>query len=74
MFGARGNDAARSSTLRVGGMSCKNCARKVTESIEKLSGVESVDVNVKKGVVRVQGAVPLDDVKKAIENAGYTLK
>jgi uncharacterized protein len=57
--------------LKVSGMSCKNCARKVTDSIEKLNGVESVDVNVKKGEVRVQGAVPLDDVKKAVEDAGY---
>ena len=75
LFGMRKSEgeAHPAITIKVSGMSCKNCARKVTESIEKLSGVKSVDVDVKKGQVRVTGSVPLDDVKKAVEDAGYKI-
>jgi hypothetical protein len=66
-----GHEAPPPLLIKVSGMSCKNCARKVTEAVKKLNGVESVNVDVKKGTVRVEGSVLADEVKKAVEDAGY---
>jgi uncharacterized membrane protein YraQ (UPF0718 family)/copper chaperone CopZ len=66
-----GKGSHSSLTLDVSGMSCKNCAAKVTESVKKISGVTSVEVDVKKGKVRVAGTVAGETVKKAVEDAGY---
>jgi uncharacterized protein len=76
LFGMKkpGSGAPAPLAIKVSGMSCKNCARKVTEAVKKLNGIKSVDVDVKKGTVRVEGSVSPDEVKKAIENAGYTVK
>jgi uncharacterized membrane protein YraQ (UPF0718 family)/copper chaperone CopZ len=57
--------------INVSGMSCKNCARKVTEAVNKVAGVKEVEVNVKKGTVKVEGPARADEIKKAIEDAGY---
>jgi copper ion binding protein len=61
-------------TIKVSGMSCKNCARKVTEAVNKVTGVKEVEVNVKKGTVRVEGSTRVEEIKKAIEDAGYKVK
>jgi uncharacterized membrane protein YraQ (UPF0718 family)/copper chaperone CopZ len=76
LFGIKksGGGAPPPLAIKVSGMSCKNCARKVTEAVKKLNGIKSVDVDVKKGMVRVEGSAPPEEVKKAIENAGYTVK
>ena len=34
--------------LIIGGMSCEHCVRAVTQAIEKVDGVKSVKVNLKK--------------------------
>jgi uncharacterized protein len=73
LFAGGGNEAAQFGTFRIEGMSCKNCARKVTESIRKVKGVESVEVNVEKGEARVKGPASPDEVKTAVEDAGYTV-
>ena len=46
--------AATVSELRVVGMTCNNCARKVTDAIQSLPGVQSVMVNVEKGRASVR--------------------
>jgi uncharacterized membrane protein YraQ (UPF0718 family)/copper chaperone CopZ len=73
LFGMKkpGGNAPLPLTIKVSGMSCKNCARKVTESVKKVAGVKAVDVDVKKGKVRVEGSASENAVKKAVEDAGY---
>lgn len=58
----------------VSGMSCGHCAQSVSEEITALPGVTEVDVDVSSGlvVVRAETALAEDDVRAAVEEAGYT--
>jgi copper chaperone len=57
----------------VSGMSCGHCAQSVTEEITALPGVTEVDVDVPAGrvVVRAEAALAEDDVRAAVEEAGF---
>lgn len=58
--------------INIEGMSCMHCVKHVTNALEEVNGVKSVNVNLegKYAVVEVEGA---DDaaLKAAIEDAGY---
>ncbi|MEV4149349.1 heavy-metal-associated domain-containing protein [Amycolatopsis sp. NPDC049691] len=58
----------------VSGMSCGHCAQSVTEELTSLPGVTEVDVDVATGrvVVRAGTALAEDDVRGAVEEAGFT--
>ena len=58
----------------VSGMNCGHCARSVTEEITALPGATEVDVDVPAGrvVVRAEAAPAEDDVRAAVEEAGFT--
>ncbi len=58
----------------VSGMSCGHCAQSITEEITALPGVTEVDVDVPTGrvVVRADAALVEDDVRNAVEEAGFT--
>ena len=69
---------APASELRVEGMTCNNCARKVTEAIQSVPGVQSVMVNVEsqRASVRWQADATADpnQLIGAITAAGYATK
>ena len=58
----------------VSGMSCGHCAQSVSEELTALPGVTEVDVDVPAGrvVVRAEAALAEDDVRTAVEEAGFT--
>ena len=63
-------------TLKVPDMSCGHCKAAVEGELNKLSGVERADADVEKGTVAVsydEAAVTTEDLKGAIEEAGYTV-
>ena len=62
--------------VKVEGMSCENCAKHVTEALEKLAGIENVNVNLKdkEAVVDYFGSVEEKEIEAAIEEAGYEYK
>jgi copper chaperone len=63
-------------TLRVPDMSCGHCKAAVEGELSKLSGVQIANADLQKGTVEVsydEGAVSTEDLKEAIEEAGYTL-
>jgi len=64
----------RSCSIDIEGMSCKNCARKVTESLKKVEGVVSVDVSVGKKKATVEGTANVDSLRKAVQDAGYKVR
>jgi hypothetical protein len=66
--------SSRTCSIDIVGMSCKNCARKITESVKKVEGVTSVDVDVGKKKAFVEGTADPNALKKAIEDAGYKIK
>ncbi|HEY3529155.1 MAG TPA: cation transporter [Nocardioides sp.] len=62
-------------TWTVSGMTCDHCVASVTEEVSELPGVQSVDVVLATGGLTVDSAEPLsdDDVRRAVEEAGYRL-
>jgi copper chaperone len=63
-------------TLKVPDMSCGHCKAAVEGELNKLSGVERANADVEKGTVEVtydEGTVTTEDLKGAIEEAGYTV-
>lgn len=62
-------------TYLVKGMTCGHCASAVTEEVKGLPGVENVDVSVESGKVTVTSETELstDDVRGAVDEAGYEL-
>jgi len=59
--------------LKIEGMSCEHCVRHVTEALEELNGVRSVNVSLKKKTAAVdyEGDVTWEEMKAAVEDAGY---
>jgi copper chaperone len=63
-------------TLRVPDMSCGHCKAAVEGELNKLSGVRMAIADFGKGTVEVsydEGKVTVEDLKGAIEEAGYTV-
>ena len=63
-------------TLNVEGMSCGHCKAAVEGELNKLSGVQGANADFEKGIVEVtydEGTVTTEDLKDAIEEAGYTV-
>ncbi len=75
-LGIRGAHSAgqRICSLDIQGMTCKNCAKKITESLKKVPGVTSVDVDLGRKKATIAGTAGVDVLKKAIGDAGYTTK
>ncbi|MBF0345063.1 MAG: heavy-metal-associated domain-containing protein [Nitrospirae bacterium] len=62
-------------TLNIEGMSCHHCVARVKKAIDALSGVLSSEVDVGRATVEVDAAkVTGERLRKAIEEAGYTVK
>jgi copper chaperone len=59
--------------FRVPGVSCDHCVRAITEEVSVLPGVQQVVVNLGDKSVQVnhEGKVSLDELIKAINEAGY---
>jgi copper chaperone len=63
-------------TLNVEGMSCAHCKAAVEGELKALAGIVKADTDVATGTVKVrydEGALSTEDLKGAIEEAGYTV-
>jgi mercuric ion binding protein len=64
--------------LRVDGLACPFCAYGIEKKFIKTTGVESVDINLQKGVIIVKttGEKPFteNELKQIIHDAGFTLE
>jgi len=59
---------------RVEGMTCAHCVAAVTEEVSRIPGAEHVEVDLDTGRLAVSGeAVETDEVRAAVEEAGYSL-
>jgi copper chaperone CopZ len=63
------------SEYTVVGMTCEHCASAVTEELTRLPGVRDVEVELSTGRVTVgsDALLPLDEVRAAVDEAGYEL-
>lgn len=61
--------------LKVNGMMCSHCQKAVHDALAGINGVESVDVDLEKGLAKVTESrdIPTAEFKKVIEDAGYEL-
>jgi copper ion binding protein len=62
-------------THDVAGMTCDHCTRAVRAEVGAIDGVTDVDVDLRRGVVRVTAEQPVSTtaLRDAVEEAGYTL-
>ncbi|NLY52023.1 MAG: heavy-metal-associated domain-containing protein [Firmicutes bacterium] len=64
----------QSKVFRVAGMQCQHCKKTVEDMVGKLSGVESVNVDLEAGTVEVKynlEQVDTEAIEGAIAGAGY---
>jgi len=69
-----GSGVRRKATIGITGMTCASCAGTVTEALERLDGVKKADVNLvtEKATVEYDpDSVGIDDMSKAVSDAGY---
>jgi copper chaperone CopZ len=66
---------AVTSAYAVTGMTCQHCVDAVTTELSGLPGVHEVAVELATGTVTVtsDGPLPLDEVRLAVDEAGYQL-
>jgi len=59
--------------IRVNGMSCGHCSKSVQESLEQISGVEKVEVNLQEKLATITSSMVILEhlLKNAIEEEGY---
>lgn len=72
------SEASAPTVYEVAGMTCGHCAGAVTEALRRIPGVEDVTVELVPGgastvAVVSSGPVGEDDVRAAIDEAGYEL-
>jgi len=67
--------AVKKSIFPVGGMTCASCVARVEETLRSVPGVVSVNVNLasEKATVEYLDDVEVADLRRAVEDAGYTL-
>lgn len=67
----------KSATLTASGLTCSMCSKSIFKALEKVSFIENVDADVEKSTFTVRFKegknVVLDDVKKAVEHAGFSV-
>ena len=61
-------------TYFVDGMTCGHCVQSVTEELTALDDVTGVEVDLDSGRVVVSGDASADQVRSAVEEAGYTVR
>ena len=61
--------------IKVSGMKCEHCKKAVEKALLALEGVESVIVDIHTGIadIGVAGDISMDEIKKAVRNAGYEI-
>ncbi len=63
-------------TIFIEGMTCNNCVHHVEAALKEIAGVKSVkaDLAEKKAVIEMSQDVDDQDIKNAIDEAGYQVK
>jgi copper chaperone CopZ len=60
-------------TYSVPGISCHHCKQAIETEVAKLDAVETVRVDIVAKTVEVEGEARPEDVRAAIEEAGYEI-
>ncbi|MDR1617871.1 MAG: cation transporter, partial [Treponema sp.] len=66
----------KSSSFRIGGMTCVNCRNRIEKKLKSTVGVEDAAVNFDTGTAAVTwnaSIITFDEIREAIEALGYTV-
>ena len=67
----------KKSSLKIGGMTCQACVKRVEKAVGKIKGVSEGNVNLateKLSLRYDEDSVSLDEIKKSVLDAGYTIE
>jgi copper chaperone CopZ len=62
-------------TYQITGMTCAHCVNAVSQELSGLPGVRGVEVDLYTGTAKVtsDAVLPIDEVRHAVDEAGYEL-
>lgn len=62
-------------TIKIEGMSCEHCAKKIENALKNIDGIKSVKVHLKKkeAIISTDKLVSDETLKSTIENLGYQI-
>lgn len=60
--------------IQVDGMTCQHCQRAVENAVQSVEGVQTVDVNLETGLVKIVGTPDLKKIELAVEEEGYQIR
>ncbi|WP_456432991.1 heavy-metal-associated domain-containing protein [Thermosulfuriphilus sp.] len=62
-------------TIRVSGMSCEHCLKRVKKALEAIPGVKNVKIDLSSGKTTFEAPedLPREEIARAISKAGYQL-
>lgn len=67
----------KSASLKASGLTCSMCSKAIFKSLQKVSFIQNVEPNIEGSTYAITfkpgTKVVLDDVKKAVENAGFSV-
>jgi Cu+-exporting ATPase len=62
-------------TLDIGGMTCASCVGRIEKTVQKMSGIEAISVNLATEQARIRvkhgSSITIDEIIKAIDKTGY---
>jgi copper chaperone len=58
-------------TFKISGMSCGHCVMAVKKALAGVPGISEAKVEIGSAVISAEGALNVEAVKAAIEDAGY---
>ncbi len=67
----------KKASLKIGGMTCQACVKRVEKAVGKIKGVSEGNVNLateKLSLKYDEDSVSLDEIKKSVLDAGYTIE
>lgn len=75
LFSLTSNAQVTKATLTASGLTCSMCSKSIYEALKKVNTVESIKANISESsysiVFKKDVPVDLDDLKKAVEGAGF---
>lgn len=54
-------------------MTCNHCKMRIEKAISSLKDIDSVNINLDKKLVTVEGDAPEKDILQAIQDSGYSV-
>jgi uncharacterized membrane protein YraQ (UPF0718 family)/copper chaperone CopZ len=60
--------------IAIDGMTCGGCASRLQRVLNAREGVDAATVSFDDGLAVVQGVISMDDIRRAVEDAGFAVK